>query len=199
VELGARSHDGTQYELVDVSSDVSRGSASDAQNASDEYLNCSSVGVDCTDTQCCKDEGFQCFEKNLSYSGCLAECYSGMMPWTCAVRSTGSTPQSTTSRQPSSVSSPRSTPTHQPSTTLSTSPSAASSSIDQLSAQVATSSKLFAQNTSKNGTTAASSVLLVAFDALEEELEEITEMTRLRMLNSRASHAEVIDRPEYVG
>jgi hypothetical protein len=244
--LGTRNHIKPNVSSVslanDSASNVSGNSASGAQNASDEYSNCSFVGVDCTETQCCRDEGLQCFEKNLSYSGCLAECSSGLMHWTCAVRSSKSTtprepsndwpPRSTTTQKPSagpvplveislpgdmtaatqpsirpsSVSALRSTPTHQPTTSLSTSQSAAPSAIDQLAAQVAggshqfvapsaassrrhargaeseSESKLFVHNASKQEPNHASSVLFVAMDAIEEELEELA---RVRVLNGR--------------
>ncbi|CAK0795252.1 unnamed protein product, partial [Prorocentrum cordatum] len=169
-------------------------SASGAQNASDEPSNCSAVGHDCTETQCCSDEGLQCFEKNLSYSGCLAECTPGLMPWTCA-RSSKATPESTTSRRPSTTSAPRSaTTTRHTSTGLSASEGAAPSTIDQLSAQVAAAhtatntgapdaSNLSTLDASRTGAHDASSVLFLAFDALEEELEE---SARVRALTNRA-------------
>jgi hypothetical protein len=59
---------------------------------------CSMRGQDCSQARCCEDEGFQCYEKNVSFSGCRSECKAGLydpsgvdwLPWTCIVKAVAS-------------------------------------------------------------------------------------------------------------
>jgi len=51
---------------------------------------CSSIGEDCRDTQCCIEGGTQCFEKNEYWATCKPECTAGpdlfekdFKPWGC--------------------------------------------------------------------------------------------------------------------
>jgi len=47
-------------------------------------LRCSAVGEDCTGTRCCSITGYRCFQKNLSFAGCLESCPPPGKPvWTC--------------------------------------------------------------------------------------------------------------------
>mmetsp|Transcript_18011 Transcript_18011/g.45458 ORF Transcript_18011/g.45458 Transcript_18011/m.45458 type:complete len:497 (-) Transcript_18011:101-1591(-) len=43
--------------------------------------NCSASGEDCTHTECCLDEGMQCYEKGPKYAGCMAVCEK--KDWSC--------------------------------------------------------------------------------------------------------------------
>ncbi|CAE8684030.1 unnamed protein product, partial [Polarella glacialis] len=63
---------------------------------------CSASSSDCRSTGCCKDAGFQCYEKDQYWAGCRESCTPGLnpldpveyrSPWTCqALGSTSTTP-----------------------------------------------------------------------------------------------------------
>merc|ERR1712048_452728 len=51
---------------------------------------CSKTGEECGETKCCQLTGYECYNKNAGFNGCLKECpYSGFTPkgtfgsWTC--------------------------------------------------------------------------------------------------------------------
>lgn len=135
---------------------------SSAQHALEEYLasgavHCSAVGDDCSQTGCCKDVGFRCYEKNRSYSGCRQDCKTGLVDlagdlWTCVERSP---------EQSSDVSE-------------STTTNAIGSYLDQPNPHVSTHA-VFAD---------AHGVFDVALDAFMEEIEETDRMLSLSRENN---------------